>query len=226
MGLAKTVRRRIESLGLPRRPQIRCPLEFHGSRRCGWTVCPEDLSAGSIVYSAGLGKDISFDRSLIATFGLTVFGFDPTPPSVAWLRQEELPPGFRSLAVGLAGYEGTAWFSPSVTPREVSHTLLSRPATTTVAIELPVRRLGALMSELGHDRLDLLKLDVEGAEYAVIDEIVQLRHEVRQLLVEFHHRFPGVGRARTLAAIHGLKAMGFRIAHVSSTGREYTFVRA
>jgi hypothetical protein len=47
-----------------------------------------------------------------------------------------------------------------------------------------------------------------------------------QLLVEFHHRFPQVGLAATRRAIAGLRAAGYRIAAVSDTGREVTFLRA
>jgi hypothetical protein len=43
-------------------------------------VNTEKLDSNSIVYSFGLGADISFDKELIRRFNLSVFGFDPTIP--------------------------------------------------------------------------------------------------------------------------------------------------
>lgn len=51
---------------------------------------------------------------------------------------------------------------------------------------MPVRRLGTIMSELGHTRLDLLKMDIEGAEFAVVRDMLSSRIEVDQLVVEVH----------------------------------------
>jgi hypothetical protein len=47
---------------------------------------------------------------------------------------------------------------------------------------------------------------------------------VRQILVEFHHRFPGVGVARTRRAVERLNAGGYRIFFASDSGEEYSFV--
>ncbi|GIS18490.1 MAG: hypothetical protein CM15mP120_04060 [Pseudomonadota bacterium] len=43
------------------------------------------------------------------------------------------------------------------------------------------------MRDLGHDHLDVLKMDIEGAEYAVLDDMLQSNILPDQLLVEFHH---------------------------------------
>ena len=80
----------------------------------------------------------------------------------------------------------------------MSHTLLERNASAE-AIEVPVRRLSTIMRELGHGAIDLLKMDIEGAEYEVIADLLACGADVRQLLVEFHHRWPEVGIARTKA---------------------------
>lgn len=44
-------------------------------------------------------------------------------------------------------------------------------------------------------------MDIEREEYDVLDEIAEGRLEIQQVLVEFHHRFPGVGIDRTRRAI-------------------------
>jgi hypothetical protein len=80
------------------------------------------------------------------------------------------------------------------------------------------------MTRLGHDRLDVLKMDIEGAEYGVLDDVVNSKIVVPQLLVEFHHHFPGVGMERTVHAVQKLAAAGYRIFHISDRGLEISFV--
>src|SRR5207248_3092074 len=88
----------------------------------------------------------------------------------------------------------------------------------------PVCRLSTAMRELEHTRIDLLKMDVEGAEYAVLQDMLAGGIRPRQLLVEFHHRFRGVGRRATTRALRALDIAGYRIFHVSPTGREFAFL--
>ena len=85
------------------------------------------------------------------------------------------------------------------------------------------------MLELGHDRIDLLKMDIEGAEYAVIDNLLREGVDVRQLLVEFHHHdhhTDGMSAKRTKKAVQKLNRAGFKIFHVTPRGEEYSFVRS
>jgi hypothetical protein len=89
-----------------------------------------------------------------------------------------------------------------------------------------VRRISSVQQILGHARIDLLKMDIEGAEYEVIDDLLAGPVPVRQLLVEFHHRWPEVGIAKTRTAIRKLNAAGYRIFSVSPSGEEYGFLAA
>jgi hypothetical protein len=88
-----------------------------------------------------------------------------------------------------------------------------------------VRRLATLMRDLGHRSIDVLKMDIEGAEYEVIDDILGSRLQIEQILVEFHHRLPGVGIDRTRRAVRNLNEAGYRIFFASDTGEEYSFIR-
>ena len=201
-----------------------CRTERFGSDYGGWDVAVERLGRESVVYSFGIGEDASFDLALIQRFGLTVHGFDPTPRSLRWVQGQELPPGFVMHDYGIADRDGLADFYPPLRATHVSHSLVPRPSTKNRAISLPVRTLNGILQSLGHDHIDLLKLDIEGAEYAVIDNLEQSAVRPGQLLVEFHHRFPGVGWAKTGTAVAALRRMGYRLFAVSGGGDEYGFL--
>lgn len=205
-------------------PELRLPTVTLGARGAAWTFCPSGLERASVVYSLGVGEDASFDCELIGQWGVTVHAFDPTPRSVAWAAQQALPPEFVFHPLGVAAEDGLRRFSPPHDPTHVSHSLIGRNPATCM-IELPVRRLASIMRELGHERIDLLKMDIEGAEYEVIASLLASGLEVRQLLVEFHHRWPEVGIARTKSALSGLRAAGYRVFSVSASGEEYGLLK-
>jgi FkbM family methyltransferase len=204
--------------------QARVPAERHGSEYGGWWVCPDGLDRGAIVYSAGVGTDITFDRSLIEKYGLAVHAFDPTPASIEFLRAQSLPAGYAWQPVGLAGRDGHATFYAPSNPDHVSHSMVA-PGVSGRSIDVSVRRLATIMRELGHTRIDVLKLDIEGAEYDVLDDVVASRLAIGQILVEFHHRLPGVGVERTRRAVSALNGAGYRIFHSSESGEEVSFIR-
>ncbi|MCA9952588.1 MAG: FkbM family methyltransferase, partial [Anaerolineales bacterium] len=168
--------------------------------------------------------DISFDLSLIETYGCQVYAFDPTPRSIAWVKSQNLPPEFHFFASGIAAHDGEVTFNPPINLNHVSYTMLERPETAKNAIQVPVFRLQTILQRLNHRRLDILKMDVEGAEYQVIQQLCESDFEIGQLLVEFHHRFAAVGWQQTQTAVHALQQKGFKTFFVSPTVEEFSFL--
>ncbi|MGC2298446.1 MAG: hypothetical protein WA476_06560, partial [Acidobacteriaceae bacterium] len=54
----------------------------------GWTIAPDLLNANSVMFSFGVGNDISFDLATIERFGMTVHGFDPSPEAIRWIAEK------------------------------------------------------------------------------------------------------------------------------------------
>ena len=83
------------------------------------------------------------------------------------------------------------------------------------------------MAELGHDRVDVLKMDIEGSEYEVIDQILRdgLAGRIGVMMIEFHHWLSAFSRNDTRKAITDLEKAGFQSAWVSETGHELLFIR-
>lgn len=205
--------------------QTRCRMERLGTDYGGWHLCPDKLNEKSIVYSFGVGTDISFDLAFIKRFGTNVHAFDPTPESIKWVKAQSLPAEFHLHEWGLADYDGTAQFAPPSVEGNISHTLLARPETADRSITVPVYRLQSVMEKLGHSRIDLLKMDIEGAEYTAIDDILKSGVPISQFLIEFHHRWANIGTQKTKDTIGLLNHHGFQLFHTSAGGWEFSFIK-
>jgi FkbM family methyltransferase len=172
-----------------------------------------------------VGEDISFDRGAIAAFGCKVFAFDPTPKSIEWLRQQALPKGFSSYEIGIGDEtKETTFFLPK-NPNHVSGSFVAQDNTDkgrTVSVQL--QSFADMASGLGHDRVDVLKMDIEGGEYAVIDSILRGPVRPAQILIEFHDRFFDEGEQITIDAITKLRASGYELFAVSPSFEEVSFI--
>ncbi|MBC8074400.1 MAG: FkbM family methyltransferase [Deltaproteobacteria bacterium] len=217
---------RDRAAGLSRRVQAAVPCHGLGSEYGRHAVCTERLGPDSIIYSFGLGEDISFDLELIDRTGATVYGFDPTPRSIAWVKAQALPDRFVLAEYGLAAHDGVVRFHAPADPTHISHSLLDeRSAGASATIEVEVRRLATIMREHGHERLDVLKIDIEGAEYDVLDQLLDERIPIDQLLIEFHHQFASIPARRTADTLARLHAAGYRVFHVAENLREFSLLR-
>lgn len=194
-----------------------------GSAYGGWETLAEGLPSDAIVYSLGVGEDISFDLELIRRYGVTVHAFDPTVRSIKWVRAQLTPSQFLLHEIGVSNRNGLLAFRPPENPDHVSYSAFDAERRPD-AIDLPVRRVETIMADLRHSRIDLLKMDIEGAEYDVIDDLLETGIFPTQLLVEFHHRLPGIGARRTARAIRQLRASGYQLFAISPSGEEYSFV--
>jgi FkbM family methyltransferase len=205
------------------RPQCSPPLLSLGEGAGSWAVWPQGLGHESVLYSFGVGRDISFERAMIERYGLTVHAFDPTPLSLGWAKSQQLPGRFHLHELGIAAYDGNARFQRPTKAKFESFSLV-RTSGLGEPIEAPVRRFETLTHMLGHTRVDVVKLDIEGAEYQVLRDVLESKVQIGQILVEFHHRWKEIGASQTRRAIEELTAAGFVLAAVSSSGTEYTFV--
>ena len=127
-------------------------------------------AAACVVYSFGVADDVSFEADFLRASNCSVFAFDPTVPAapspVERPGDEAHARRFVFNKLGIAG--DTHW-----------------------ARGAPYAPLGAIMGTLGHAFVDVLKVDVEGAEW---EALIPLFHEwaeagatpIAQLLVELH----------------------------------------
>jgi len=210
--------------------ELRLPIErkLPIVKEGGWWFAPGELDGGSIVYSLGVGDDIEFDLFLVDRFASIVHAFDPTPSSVDMLAERKLPPNFVFHPWAVTAADGSLKFYPRLkkdgSKSSVMYTMVAEDATVDDVIEVPAFSLSSIMRELNHQAIDLLKVDIEGAEYDVLNGMLDSEVRPKQLLVEFHHRFPGIGLAKTADLVDRLREHGYKIFAVSEIGREVSFV--
>ena len=66
-------------------------------------------------------------------------------------------------------------------------------------------------------------MDIEGAEYTVVEDIMKSELEVNQILIEFHHRFTNIDVQLTKNAIENINSHSYKIFYSSPLGEEYCF---
>lgn len=212
------------------RPDAKVAVETVNPGDQAWYFAAGSLKPKDIVYSLGLSTNIEFDLNLIAKFGVEIHGFDPTPESVSWIRQQSLPTAFHHHPIAIGGHNGEMVFefpdkdgacARAITQPSTHSTGHPLPATLSV----PCRRLPSIAKELGHDRIALLKMDIEGSEYEVLDDLFDSGMDVGQILVEFHHRFPELKLEQTKTAVRRLRECGFKMIHISPWCEEMVFMK-
>jgi len=187
---------------------------------CPWTICPDGLNAKSVIYSGGVGSDISFEHELVKKFDCAVVLFDPSPTGIKTMAlPENKIPQFRHFPLALAAHAGKLTMAPPLDPQGDSWFAQDEGSAK---IEVPCTDLQSLMAQNGHQHIDLLKLDIEASEYEVIDDLLQRRIPIRQICVEFHHGIvPGIRRGQTIRSMLKLIARGYKL--LNQEGANHTF---
>lgn len=222
-----------------------------GTKYGGWII-PVDagLTADSICYSAGAGEDISFDCALVARFHCQVRIIDPTPRAIQHFNHLEkavrsgqrypvnnstedyysvTAEDFRRLRfvpVGLADSDTELKFYLPKNQAYVSCSTVNLQKTKEY-FTAQCFRLSSLMQQLDDTSIDLLKMDIEGAEYAVIKDMVATKVLPRLLLLEFdeaHTPIDGEAGRRIKHHIEVLEQAGMRC--IAVDGCNASFIRA
>ena len=198
----------------------------HGLERVGpGYFVRSTLDARSVVLDCGLGDNADFSDEIITRFGARCHGVDPTHKHQASLAAVASRHGdrFQLCPVALAGASGSKTFYEAV--NQISGSLFGDHLNAAGALFYPVRcfTLEDLMGDIGLCQVDLLKLDIEGAEYEVLASIGDEKLAgIGQIVVEFHHycvpRFLG---RHTRNIVARLRRLGFQ--SYSLDGINYLF---
>lgn len=200
------------------------PVRTYGVGNGAWNISEGSLDKKSVVISAGVGNDISFDLDVHKSHGCRVIMVDPSPTACQTIeRNKPLPPSLVFEKTGIAERDEDVSFAPPYHPDEGSFRL------PVAGHSLPTHnfrceRLVTLMRRHDLNKIDLLKLDIEGFEYGVLRDLLKTKCEVEQICVEFHHGIvPGIRKWQSLIAMLSLKASGYNL--IDRAHLNYTFLK-
>lgn len=147
-----------------------------------------------LVYSIGIGEDSSFDNEIINKYKGQVFAFDPTPKAIDYVNKSGLmeSPLFRFFNYGISSKNDIQKFylpdnKEHVSGSIIQHELLNKNDV----IEVNMKSLITVIKELKHDKIDIIKMDIEGAEFDVLQKFFEDQKEniFDYLCIETHERF-------------------------------------
>lgn len=192
-----------------------------------WAFLKEWLRKDSVVYSFGVGDDIAFDLAVNRVTGSKVFCFDPTIDGAIFENKGADVDGIGFYPWAVAGVDGELALYDRLNSNGESSgmfTLARSSADGVKVITAPAFTVKTIMKKLGHAEVDLIKFDVEGAEFAALEAMLDSEVRPRQLLIEFHHRFKDFSVTQVRRVVKRLRALGYHVVYVTPSGREFTFL--
>ncbi|WP_226927424.1 FkbM family methyltransferase [Frigoriflavimonas asaccharolytica] len=197
-----------------------------GNEYGGFFVAHEFVNKDSIIYSFGVGEDITFDEGLISEFGCQVFAFDPTPKSIKWVNGRTNPEEFKFAPFGIDKVTGKVNFLLPKNDAYVSGSAINQMnVDEQKTVEVNMKTLADIATELGHKKIEILKMDIEGSEYSILDSILNAPVNIHQICVEIHERFFEDGKKKTEDLILKLKKYGYELFAISKSYEELSFIK-
>src|SRR5262245_26933255 len=146
-----------------------------------------DVDDRSVVLDVGAYAG-EWSEQVAQRYGSTVFAFEPDPTS------------FPKLVERLAKYRNAHALNYGLGGDDhVASLALAGPGSSIYgasgafgAAKVQIRDVASVLDELGIDRVDLIKVNVEGAEYDLFDRLIETSwlHRTRLVSVQFHEWHP------------------------------------
>lgn len=183
-----------------------------GTKYGGWTIPKQNtLNESSIVYSGGVGEDISFDIKLQSKYDCNILLIDPTAKAIKHYdevkkyfsdRNYRFTGGIQKdyyneisnetpnlnkmkyLNLGLWNKKDHLKFYKQENENYVSQSLVDGMFGKKYDV-IEVDNIKSIMNRFGHTKIDLLKLDIEGAENVVLENMLDDNIYPKYLCIEF-----------------------------------------
>ena len=186
------------------------------------------LGGNIIIYCAGIGDQINFELDLLDKLSsehVELYAFDPTPKTIEWLKRQKLPKNFHFFPYALSGKDCKLEFALPKSEGWISGTVENvkndeRNLDFDNTIQVQGRSIESIMKELGHDRIDFLKMDIEGSEFDALSAAFDAKLNITQLLVDHHEYMFKEGKGILKAFLTKLDNENYKIYYSAKTGCE------
>jgi FkbM family methyltransferase len=153
-----------------------------------------DLDASSTVVDVGAFQGEG-SEDLFELYGCRIYSFEPCPTFFRDLEARFADnPRVTTVPVGLGAGD-------ALLPMQVmgpGSTVHGEADADVATVDVPIRDVAAALDELGLERVDLMEINIEGAEYDLLERLVETGwiDRVRYLLIQFHEWYPHAHRRR------------------------------
>lgn len=164
------------------------------------------LDASSVIYSFGIGGEVSFDRAISTAFGCPVYMYDPTPSSIARDDLMRIRDAGDPVLERLKYHPVGAWSKDTVLrfnipARGGCASAVEDDGTNVEYFDATCESVKTMMAKNGHTKIDVLKMDIEGAAEAVLEHLLdegilpgqvvaefeRPRHDIKKVITYFGH---------------------------------------
>ena len=186
-------------------------MEKLGTNYGGWYVPTHmNLNENSVVYSGGVGEDMSFDLLLQCKYNCNVLLIDPTSKAIKHFDEvkkyynskqlftggiqkdyysciQSLSPNLDKLKyinIGLWNKKEQLRFYKQSNENYVSQSLVENMFGNNYDV-VQVDSIKNIMDQQYHSHIDLLKLDIEGAEIKTVNQMLDDKIYPTYVLIEF-----------------------------------------
>jgi FkbM family methyltransferase len=146
-----------------------------------WSVFAPPLDKNSVIISAGVGKAITFEEDIVARWGARIVLLDPSPTGLKTMQEKAGQPLLDFRPLGLTAEDGPHSFGH---PDNAAEGSFRKGADSGLSFECV--SLKTLIAEASRSHVDLLKMDVEGFEYEILDALLKSGIRADQICVEIH----------------------------------------
>lgn len=214
----------------------------------------DGLNKDSVIYCVGAGEDISHDIEIAHKLDSNIYIFDPTPRAINHVNYiKELldnnaeiinnkrygggDPNYLNTILnnkinsnkihffdyGLHTKDGIVKFYEPTNKEYVSYSAVKGMKSDNY-INVNMKCLQTIMNELQHSNIDLLKIDIEGSECDVLEQMIKENIYPKYLSVDFDLGWHGEKIRDTQRCINTIKLLqkkGYRILHYQ--GSDFSF---
>ena len=162
---------------------------YYGSAYGGYAV-PPNVVRNTIGVCCGAGEDISFEIAMAKELGARVHILDPTPRSIVHCQQvlsqssETLQKLIQFHPYGVWSESKLMRFYAPSNPDHVSHSVVNLQNTSEY-FEAKVLSPDDVLSQIDESSVQFLKLNIEGAEYEVIESWFDSGHLPKVICINF-----------------------------------------
>ncbi len=186
------------------------------------------FNSDSVIIDVGCGFDADFSVYMIKKYGLKAIGIDPTLKHKESLEKlvKESAGKFTHKTIAISRENGKIIFNES--EENVSGSILrdhkNIKNNKIKTYEVESISLGKLPDYLHLHKIQYIKLDIEGAEYDLIEKLK--REDLAkydQIFVEFHHHATDYSLKDTSEAVRKISGFGFK--NFSINNHDFLFYR-